>query len=124
MQQGQGEGVATESADSGLSLTGQLVRTFIALAAVIGLLYFLAKVGRGQWIYALAGQTAGRSIKILERVSLDAKHNLFVVEVEGGGRLLLGSSDGSLQVLRELTTPVAKTFEKVVNPSSEDTHDE
>jgi flagellar biogenesis protein FliO len=73
------------------SLAGQIWRTLLSLLLVVGLIYGLGRLalwrlGRGR------GAGAGAAgMKVVERLSLDGKHSLFVVEAYGKHRFLVGT---------------------------------
>jgi len=75
-----------------------LLQTILALAAVCLLAFvglrFLASRSRG-----LGGR--GKAIRVIERVALDQRRSLVLVEV-AGRTLLLGVSDGGVSLVAEL----------------------
>ncbi|MEW5739330.1 MAG: flagellar biosynthetic protein FliO [Myxococcota bacterium] len=83
-----------------LNLGWTLVRTMLVLGMVIALVYLTLNVG----LRKLLGirPTAGTSmVTVLERVPLDQRRSLFVVEA-AGEVLLIGGSDNSLTLLSKL----------------------
>lgn len=83
-----------------VSLGWTLVRTMVLLGMVIVLVYLTLNVG----LRKLLGirPTAGLSlVTVLERVPLDQRRSLFVVEA-GGEVLLIGGSDNSLALISKL----------------------
>jgi flagellar protein FliO/FliZ len=46
----------------------------------------------------------GKRLRVVEKLPLDARRSLYVVEVDGR-QLLLGAGDGPLTLLRELEKP-------------------
>lgn len=104
------------------SMGGQLIRTVLALAGVVGLIYLLFKIGLGRLLQGGAIRP-GRTVKVLERVPVDARHALVVVELPSGERLLLGSSEHGMSVLTRLesTAPAApSSFQQVLDKSRGD----
>lgn len=89
-----------ELAAEELNLGWALFRTFIALAMVVGLAWLVLNVGlrRLMGIRPTAGVPV---VKVLERVTLDQKRALFVVEA-GGEVLLLGGAENSLSLITKL----------------------
>lgn len=86
--------------DGDLNLGWTLVRTMVVLGMVIALVYLTLNVG----LRKLLGirPTAGMSVvTVLERVPLDQRRSLFVVEA-AGEVLLIGGSDNSLALLSKL----------------------
>jgi flagellar biogenesis protein FliO len=83
-----------------LNLGWTLVRTMVVLGMVVALVYLALNVG----LRKLLGikPTAGTSlVTVLERVALDQRRSLFVVEA-AGEVLLIGGSDNSLTLLSKL----------------------
>jgi flagellar biogenesis protein FliO len=83
------------------SFVWQMLRSLAALMAVLGLIYLIFKVGLAKFLRAGLARP-GRHVTLLERVPLDARHALFVVEVTGGRKLLLGSSERGISVVDSL----------------------
>jgi flagellar biosynthetic protein FliP len=93
------------------------MRTTTALLIVIATIALLRSLcaSRG-WI---PGTPRRRSLKVLETLSLVGRQRLFVVEVEGE-RLLLGSGDATINVLRSLgPAPEADTEQGTEGQQSE-----
>lgn len=88
--------------DTGLSFWASfLFRTVAVLGIVVLLAYLTLHKGLGRLMKAQGG-SATRSVKLVERLPLDQKHALFLVEVDGR-RLLLGTGDNSTTLLAEVT---------------------
>jgi flagellar protein FliO/FliZ len=79
----------------------------LMLAVVVGIAYLTLHKGLGKLV---ARQNLGRRIKVVERVSLDPKRTLFLVELDGK-QMLLGAGEGGVVHLKDLgaTTPTAPT---------------
>ena len=93
----QGE-VAPEQFQSGTSMLWMFVQTILALGFVCLLAYVVLRVV----LPRLHSGTAGRTmVRVIDRTPLDQRRSLFVVEVTGRW-LLLGSSEGGLQLISEL----------------------
>ncbi len=89
-----------ELAAEDLNLGWTLVRTTVVLAMVVALAWVTLNVG----LRRLLGirPTAGTNlVSVLERVTLDQKRSLFVVEA-AGEILLVGGGDGSLSLISKL----------------------
>jgi len=86
--------------EEGRSLAGQALRTVFALLLVVALIYAFGKL-----VLARMGRirpSRGATMRITERVQLDARNALVVVEIDGR-RLLVGSGgDKGLSLLTEL----------------------
>ncbi|OGQ13005.1 MAG: hypothetical protein A2138_23910 [Deltaproteobacteria bacterium RBG_16_71_12] len=93
---------------SGLvELLGPLFKTMLMLAVVLGIAYLTLHKGLGKLV---ARQNLGRRIKVVERVSLDPKRALFLVELDGK-QMLLGAGEGGVVHLKDLSpaAPAAPT---------------
>ncbi len=87
-----------------------LLQTLLALAAVCGLAWVIFRVVLPR---LQVGNSAGNMIRVVERVGLDAKRSLFVVEV-AGKYLLVGSSENGVQLVSELDNQEAVQAEKEI----------
>ena len=87
-----------------------LLQTLLALGAVCLLAWIVLRWG----VRRLYGGTAGGRVRVLERVPLDARRTLYLVEV-GEKVLLLGAGEGRLTTLAEIdpkTLPAAPEARK------------
>ena len=84
-----------------LNLGDQLVRMVLGLGFVVALIYVLGKVVVPKAL-KLAPMGGAKTLHVAERIPLDAKHALFLVNVEGAGKLLIGTSENSVHMLKEL----------------------
>ncbi len=75
-----------------------LLQTLLALAAVCALAWVVLRWGVKR-LYG-AGSASGR-VKVLERILLDPRRTLYLVEV-GGKVLLLGAGEGPMTNLAEI----------------------
>ena len=102
-----GEEVGTEDEErgreEGISWGTQLAKTVVALLIVVGLIYVLFRVGLAKFV-GMAAIKGGKSMKVLERVQLDARHALLIVELDGERRFLLGTGEQGIQMLARLDT--------------------
>lgn len=94
------EGTATEFGKGSVDFTWLFLKTMLAMLvvislAVVSLRFFLPRL---TWNRQIKGRT---SFKILDRIPLDTKKGLYVVEVEGR-RLLLGASEHHVGLITEL----------------------
>jgi hypothetical protein len=97
-------------AGDGPGLGEQLARTFGGLAVVLALLYGGSRVALGRLRRARGGD--GRCLRLLERLSVDARHALVLVEV-GDRRLLLATGGpAGLRVVARLRQPDAPAFDR------------
>jgi flagellar protein FliO/FliZ len=89
-----------EGAGGELDLGWTLLRTAVVLGVVIALVYLTLNVGLRRLLGIKALGAAG-VVKVLERVPLDQRRTLYVVEA-AGEVLLVGASDGSLGLITRL----------------------
>jgi flagellar protein FliO/FliZ len=90
----------SEASDTA-ALIGQFVKTLVALGLVIAIIYILAKVGIARFIPGGIAARTGKSVRIVERVAVDQKNSLVLVEV-GKSKLLLGSGERGLKLITRL----------------------
>jgi flagellar biosynthetic protein FliO len=89
----------------GASFLLMLVETLLALALVCGLAYFIFR-----WVVPRLQQVVGPGggmIRVVERVGLDARKSLVVVEVAGKW-LLVATSEAGVQLISELDAATAE----------------
>lgn len=93
--------------ENSFSVIGMLLQTLLALIAVCGLAYVIFRVilPRLQLV-----QNSGGIIRVVERVGLDAKRSLYVVEVAGKW-MLVGSSENGVNLVSELDQIEAENAE-------------
>jgi len=86
------------------SLIAQLGRTLLALLIVVGVIYALGKLAMTRLgNVRFAGRT-GKTLQVIERLQLDAKHAVFLVQVgdDEAKTLLLASGEKGVQLLTEV----------------------
>ena len=83
------------------SLVGQLIKTMFALAVVIAIIWVVFKYGAARLLPGAMGPRDGRIVRIIERVLVDQKNSLLVIDV-GAERMLLGVTEGGINVLQKL----------------------
>ena len=88
----------------GTSLFVMLLQTVVALAFVCGLAYVIFR-----WLLPRlnVARTGGRMVRVVERAGLDARSQLYVIEVAGRW-LLIASSQAGVQLLSELDPQAAE----------------
>lgn len=89
-----------ELAAPDLDLGWTLVRTMVVLGMVVALMYLTLNVGLRKLLGIRAAPTA-RIISVLDRVALDQKRSVYVVEA-AGEVFLLGGSEASVTLLGKL----------------------
>ena len=97
------------------SLLVQLGRTVLSLGIVVGLIYLIAKLVVPRLGNLRTGSLTGQ-LELLERLQLDPKHAVFLVQIDGKRRGLLGGGDGDLRLLTDLgnqETSFGDALEKV-----------
>jgi flagellar protein FliO/FliZ len=99
--------------DEEMSVGWTLLRTMAALAIVVALAWLLLNVGlrRLMGIKPVMGMPV---VSVIERVPLDQKRALFVVEA-AGEVLLIGGGEGSLSLLAKLDRSEIDKLRKVQN---------
>lgn len=89
--------ISGESVDEN-TLTEQLGQTLLALVVVCILIYLVARFGLSR-LTALRTGTATQTLNLAEKLSLDPKNSLYLVEVQDRGKLLLGAGDGGVRLI-------------------------
>jgi flagellar biogenesis protein FliO len=89
-----------ELAAEELNLGWALVRTVVVLGLVIGLAYLILNVGLRK-LLGIRPSVGAKIVTILERVTLDQKRSLFVIEA-AGEVLLVGGAEGTLALISKL----------------------
>jgi flagellar biogenesis protein FliO len=89
-----------ELAGADLDLGWTLVRTMVVLGLVVALMYLTLNIGLRK-LLGIRPTSAARIVTVLERVVLDQKRALFVVEA-AGEFFLVGGADSSLTLLSKL----------------------
>jgi flagellar protein FliO/FliZ len=79
-------------------LLAPLFKTLLMLGVVLAIAYLTLHKGLGKLV---ARQNEGRRVKIVERVSLDPKRALYLVEIDGK-QMLLGGSDTGVVHIKDL----------------------
>jgi flagellar protein FliO/FliZ len=87
-----------------LSMAGTLLQTLLVLGIVIGLVYVTLNFGLRRMM-GLRALPAGAAtlVKVVERIPLDPKRSLFVVQA-AGEYLLVGGGDDGLSLIGKLDT--------------------
>jgi flagellar biogenesis protein FliO len=88
-------------ADESIGFT--LLRTLIVLGMVVMMAYVSLNWGLRRFLGIKPPTGGGGVVAVLERVSLDQRHALFVVKA-AGEYLLVGGSEGSLSLISKLDT--------------------
>ncbi|MEO1483157.1 MAG: flagellar biosynthetic protein FliO [Myxococcota bacterium] len=87
------------------TLTGQLIRTVFALGIVVGLIYLIFKLGLGRLLQGggIPGlsSSSNREVRVVERTAIDGKNALYLVELGGERRILVGGGDHGVTYLCE-----------------------
>ena len=91
---------AGEPADTP-SLVGQLIKTMFALGIVIAIIWVVFKFGAARLLPGAMGPRDGRIVRVIERVLVDQKNSLLVIDA-GAERMLLGVTEGGISVLQKL----------------------
>ena len=84
-------------------LVGSLLKMVLMLGVVVALAYLTLHKGLGKLVER---QNAGKRVKVVERISLDAKRSLFLVELDGK-QMLLAAGEGGVVYLRDVDPAAA-----------------
>jgi flagellar biogenesis protein FliO len=104
-----------ELAAEELNLGWTLVRTLVVLRLVIGLAYLVLNVGLRR-LLGIKQAVGANIVTILERVPLDQKRALFVIEA-AGEVLLIGGADGNLSLISKLDPAAVEKVRAAAPPS-------
>lgn len=80
-------------------LVTQLGRTVLALFLVVALIYLTMKLLLPRFIKKFPQRAGGAHLKMVERLQLDATHQVYLVDVTNGPRVLLGTSENGVHML-------------------------
>lgn len=105
-----------ELAAEEFSLGWTLVRTMIVLAMVVALAYLTLNVGLRR-LLGIRAPVGTSVVTVLERVALDQKRSLFVVEA-GGEVLLIGGADSALTLITKLNRTEVDKLRATPPPSA------
>lgn len=93
--------------ENSLTFISMLLQTFLALLAVCGLAYLIFRVVLPR--LQLVNNSNGL-VRVVERIGLDSRRSLFVVEVAGKW-LLIGVSENGVNLVSELNEEEANLAE-------------
>ncbi|HEX8368790.1 MAG TPA: flagellar biosynthetic protein FliO [Pyrinomonadaceae bacterium] len=91
-----------------LSFLWMLVQTVMALAFVCGLAYLIFRVIMPR---LSAGFSSNNMVRVIDRIGLEARKNLYVIEVAGRW-LLIAASESGVQLIAELDAEAAAEAER------------
>jgi flagellar biogenesis protein FliO len=87
-----------------------LLQTLMALALVCGLAYVIFRVILPR---LAVNYGSNNMVRIVDRIGLEARKSLFVIEVAGKW-MLVASSESGVQLIAELDAPTAKLAEEEI----------
>ncbi len=93
-----------------LSFLWMLVQTIFALVLVCGLAYLIFRVILPR---LAVNYGANNMVRVVDRIGLDARKSLFVIEVAGKW-MLVASSESGVQLISELDPASAKIAEEEI----------
>ena len=93
------------------SLMEDFLKTALALIFIVALIYLVINKGLAKLIKK---NQQGKYIKIIERISLDTKNSLAVMEVQKR-QYIIGVSDGNISLLKEIETNSANNNKLAFN---------
>ena len=82
------------------------IKTMLMLGVVLGIVYLTLHKGMGKLVQRAQ---AGKRVKVIERVSLDARRSLFLIDVDGRQMLLGGGDNGVVHLTDVLAADGAST---------------
>lgn len=100
-----GNGDSTDTSPAEQSLLGQVGRSLFGLLIVVGLIYILGKIAIAKLGKVGFGGRSGKNLRVVDRLQLDQRNALFMVQVEDGPLLLVGSGEKGVQLITELDGP-------------------
>lgn len=87
-----------------MTTTGDLIVTFLKTIAMLGVVLAFAWLTLAKGMGKLVEKAqAGKRIKVVERIALDARHSLFLVDIDGKKVVLAGGDVKKIGTLEELT---------------------
>jgi flagellar biogenesis protein FliO len=92
------------------SIAWQLARMIFSLAVVVGLIFLVVRIGLPR-LMRLRTVSAGGTLRVLERVQLDQRHAVALVEVYGSQRYLVGTSEHGVGLIARVDAQVEKSGE-------------
>ncbi len=95
---------------SGLSFVWMLFQTLVALAFVCGLAYLIFRVLLPR---LTTNYGANNMMRVVDRIGLDTRKSLYIIEVTGRW-FLVASSENGVQMISELDAKTATEAEKVI----------
>jgi len=87
-----------------LNIPESLLKMVLALLSVLAFAYLLLHKGLG---YIIKKKNTGTALNIQDKIMLDPKSALYVVQVDSE-RILLGSGNGNLSYIKTLSKPNAQ----------------
>jgi len=93
-----------------LSFLWMLVQTIFALALVCGLAYLIFRVIMPRLV---VNYGTNNMVRVVDRIGLEARKSLYVIEVAGKW-MLVASSESGVQFIAELDAPSAKLAEEEI----------
>ncbi len=82
-------------------LGAELLRVFLSLGLVVGLIYLLSKVALPRML-RLSNQRNGRVLWVVERAQLDGKNSAVIIDVAGEGRFLVATGEKGVNLISRL----------------------
>lgn len=95
---------------NGLNFVWMLFQTLLALAFVCGLAYLIFRVILPRFTSNFG---ANNMMRVVDRIGLDTRKSLYIIEVTGRW-FLVAASEGGVQMISELDAKEASEAEKVI----------
>jgi flagellar protein FliO/FliZ len=93
-----------------LNFLWMLVQTVMALVFVCGLAYLIFRVILPR-VSGFGGLSSNNMVRVIDRIGLEARKNLYVIEV-AGRFLLIAASESGVQLIAELDAEAAAEAER------------
>lgn len=95
---------------NGLNFIWMLFQTLLALAFVCGLAYLIFRVLLPRFTSNFG---ANNMMRVVDRIGLDTRKSLYIIEVTGRW-FLVAASEGGVQMISELDAKTASEAERVI----------
>ena len=87
-----------------VSFLSQLSQTLLVLLVITGVIYLLGKLASNRLSHLKLYGAKGKRVSVLERVALDSKNALYVVEIDDRETLLLGGGEKGVSLVTRLAS--------------------
>jgi flagellar biogenesis protein FliO len=92
-----------------LDLVGSMVKMIVMLLVTLGVIYLVLHKGVGKLVER---NNIGKRVKIVERVSLEPRRSLYLVDIDGK-QMLIAAGEGGVTHLKDVDAPPPTEEKKV-----------